>query len=241
MANQQFEKLLVRSDPVGGGPVDPARLLQTSTHEQWKCQQTTSQSSVKNWLRIRAVLNVCRGRRARRRVRWGGWLLLVGMVAYFGYLALVDDDRPADQTRILAPDQQQGTVSSLSMHDARPEERSFYGLASTPPDAGMAPPKISPPVLPNRNPAVPATDGGYVVQVAAERSDTEAQASFKTFQSKYPGVLGSRSPLIRRVDLGERGIVYRAQIGPFDSVEQARLLCARLKAAGGHCVVKKDS
>jgi len=80
-----------------------------------------------------------------------------------------------------------------------------------------------------------------VVQVAAERSDTEAQASFKTLQSKYPDVLGSRSPLVRRVDLGERGIKYRAQIGPFDTVEQAKQLCARLKAAGGHCIVKKDS
>jgi len=241
MVNKLFEKLLVRSDLVGGGSVAPARLAQTSVHEQWKRRQTTPGSSVKNWLRIRAVINVCTGRRARRLLRRSGWLSLVGMVAYLGYLALVDDDRPADQTRTLPPDQQQDTVSSLSMHGAPPEERSFYSLTSTPPAVGIEPPKTSPPVLPDRNAAVPVTDRGYVVQVAAERSDTEAQVSFKTFQSKYPDVLGSRSALIRRVDLGERGIVYRAQIGPFDAVEQAKQLCARLKAAGGHCIVKKDS
>ena len=84
-------------------------------------------------------------------------------------------------------------------------------------------------------------DGGYVVQVSAERSDAKAQASFKTLQSRYPHVLGHRSPLIRRVELGEKGIFYRAQIGSFDTVEQARRLCAVLKSAGAHCMVQKNS
>jgi cell division septation protein DedD len=238
MASQQLEKLWVRSDLVEGDPVAPALLRQT---ERRKRQQTTAESSVKNWRRIRAVLNVCTRRRTRRLLRCAGWLLLVGVVAYFGYLALLDDDRPADQTRIPPPDQQQNTISSRSMHGAPPEERSFYSLTSTPPDVAMVPPKNGPPVLPDRNIAATAAEGSYVVQVAAERSDTEAQASFKTLQSKYPDVLGSRSPLVRRVDLGKRGIKYRAQIGPFDTVEQAKQLCARLKAAGGHCIVKKGS
>jgi predicted nucleotidyltransferase len=69
----------------------------------------------------------------------------------------------------------------------------------------------------------------------------QAQASFKTLQSRYPHVLGGHSPLIRRVELGEKGIFYRAQIGPFDTVEQAKQLCARLKSAGGRCVVQKSS
>jgi cell division septation protein DedD len=146
-------------------------------------------------------------------------------------LALVDDDRPTDQARILLVDQRQADNSSRSMHGAPPEERSFYDLTSTPPDVAMASPKNSRAVSPDRDTAVPANKG-YVVQVSAERSDTEAQASFKTFQSKYPDVLGGRSPLIRRVDLGEEGIVYRIQIGPFDTVEPAKQLCARLKAAG---------
>ena len=56
-------------------------------------------------------------------------------------------------------------------------------------------------VSPRENAAVPANDGAYVVQVSAERSDAKAQASFKTLQSRYPHVLGRRSPLIRRVEL----------------------------------------
>jgi cell division septation protein DedD len=138
-------------------------------------------------------------------------------------------------------DQQQATISSRSVHHAPPEEGSSYDLTSTPPDVTIDPLKNNPAVSPREDAAIPANDGGYVVQVSAERSDAKAQSSFKTLQSRYPHVLGDRSPLIRRVELGKKGIFYRAQVGPFDTVEQAKQLCARLKSAGGHCMVQKNS
>jgi cell division septation protein DedD len=145
------------------------------------------------------------------------------------------------QQASIAMDQQQATISSSSVHDAPPEEGSSYSLTSMPPDVAIDPLKNSPPVSPGENAAVPTNDGGYVVQVSAERSDAKVQSSFKALQSRYPHVLGSRSPLIRRVELGKKGIFYRAQIGPFDTVEQAKQLCAKLKSAGGHCMVQKNS
>jgi cell division septation protein DedD len=253
MTIEQLEKLLVRPDPVGSGSVAPARPSQTLVDERRKRRQTTPG---KNWLRIRAVLNVCTGRRPRRLLRCASGLLLVGGVAYLGFLALVDDDRPVDRTRIIPADQQkvimpsdeqQATISSGSahtsgsVHNAPPEEQSSYSLTSTQPDMATEPLKNSSLGSPDRNTAVPANDGGYVVQVSAERSDARAQASFKTLQSRYPHVLGGRSPLIRRVRLGEKGIFYRAQVGPFDTVEQAKQLCAKLKSGGGHCMVQKNS
>jgi hypothetical protein len=57
MAIEQLEKVLVRYDPVRGGPVVRGRLVPTSVHESSKGGQTTP----KNWLRIRAALNVLRG------------------------------------------------------------------------------------------------------------------------------------------------------------------------------------
>jgi hypothetical protein len=137
--------------------------------------------------------------------------------------------------------QQQATISSRSVHDAPPEEGSSYSLASTPPDVAIDPLKNNPAASPRENAAIPANDGGYVVQVSAERSDATAQSSFKTLQSRYPHVLGDRSPLIRRVELGKKGVFYRAQVGPFDTIEQAKQLCARLKSAGGHCMVQENS
>jgi cell division septation protein DedD len=239
MANEQFEKLLARHDPVGVGPVAPARPPQTFVHEQQKRGQATRWNAAKNWPRIRAVFKVRTRRRARRLLRWGCGVLVLGAVAHLGYLALVDDDRPAEQDSIPLADNQQTAISDGTMHSAPPEERSVYSLANTPPDLETGQAKSRPPLSPGGN--VPASDGGYVVQVSAERSDTEAQASFKTIQSRYPDVLGGRSLLIRRVDLGAKGIVYRAQIGPFDTLDQAKQLCGRLKAAGGHCIVQGNS
>lgn len=249
MATEELEKLLIRSDSVGGRPVAPAPRPQTFAHVQPKHRQMTSGSSVNNWLRMRAVLNVCTGRRARRLLRRASWLLLVGGVAYLVFLTLLDHRRSVDKTGVIPVDQQRGIIPpgqqpkipERSTHDASGEERSSYSLASTSNDVPIEPLKNSSPVSPDRNRAVPANDGGYVVQVSAERSDAKAQASFKTLQSRYPHVLGGRSPLIRRVKLGEKGVFYRAQIGPFDTVEKAKQLCVRLKSAGGHCMVQKNS
>jgi cell division protein FtsN len=92
----------------------------------------------------------------------------------------------------------------------------------------------------NPTQAPPGATGGYVVQVASQRSETDAQASFKALQSKYPSVLGSRSASIKKADLGTKGTYYRAVIGPFTTSEDASALCGNLKSAGGQCVVQRN-
>jgi hypothetical protein len=90
--------------------------------------------------------------------------------------------------------------------------------------------------------AAPAavSGGGYAVQVSAQRSEEEAQAAFRSLQGKFPGQLGNRQPLIKRVDLGEKGIFFRALVGPFGDSAQASQMCASLKSAGGSCLVQKN-
>jgi hypothetical protein len=90
------------------------------------------------------------------------------------------------------------------------------------------------------NAAPTAAAGGSYVQVSSQRSESEAQASFKALQGKYPNVLGGRQAVIRRAELGDKGVYYRAMVGPFANVEQATELCSNLKAAGGQCVVQKN-
>jgi hypothetical protein len=82
--------------------------------------------------------------------------------------------------------------------------------------------------------------GGYVVQVSSQRSEADAQASFKALQGKFPSVLGSQSPLIKRADLGDKGVYYRAMVGPFGSADEASQFCGNLKSAGGQCVVQRN-
>ena len=53
-------------------------------------------------------------------------------------------------------------------------------------------------------------------------------------------VLGSHSPSIKRADLGEKGVYYRAMVGPFGTSEEASQFCGNLKSAGGQCVVQRN-
>jgi hypothetical protein len=86
----------------------------------------------------------------------------------------------------------------------------------------------------------PAPGGSYVVQVSSQRSEADAQASYRALRGKFPSVLGARAPLIKRADLGDKGVYYRAMVGPFDSPEEAAQVCGNLKTAGGQCVVQKN-
>ena len=52
-------------------------------------------------------------------------------------------------------------------------------------------------------------------------------------RASIPAVLGSRTPVIKRADLGEKGVYYRAMVGPFGSREEASQFCGSLKTAGG--------
>jgi cell division septation protein DedD len=82
--------------------------------------------------------------------------------------------------------------------------------------------------------------GGYLVQVSSQRNEADAQASYRALQGKFPAVLGSRSPVIKRADLGDKGVYYRAMVGPFGSPDEASQFCSSLKTAGGQCVVQRN-
>ena len=82
--------------------------------------------------------------------------------------------------------------------------------------------------------------GGFAVQVSSQRSEAEAEAAFRALQVKYPQELGGRRPIVRRADLGDKGVYYRALVGPFASGEQAVELCHKLKTAGGSCIIQRN-
>jgi hypothetical protein len=106
--------------------------------------------------------------------------------------------------------------------------------------AVAAPPTQIATPAPRAAPAsAPASGGsGYAVQVSSQRSEGEAQAAFRSLQTKFPSQLGGKQPMIRHVDLGAKGTYYRAMVGPLGS-DEASQLCSSLKAAGGQCIVQR--
>jgi hypothetical protein len=137
---------------------------------------------------------------------------------------------------------------------AAPRAQSQPGPASAPHSAN-APLSLSPDAAPARAPARPtaapvartasvtpaaASGGGsYLVQVSSQRSEAEAQSAFASLQAKYPGQLGGKQPVIRKVDIAGKGTYYRAMVSAGDSAE-ANQMCSGIKAAGGSCLVQKN-
>lgn len=105
--------------------------------------------------------------------------------------------------------------------------------------AAVAPTQIAPARATAAPTHTASASGGYAVQVASRHNEADAKASLHSLQAKYPQQLGSHQPLIRRVDLGAKGIYYRAMVGPFSSAEEASRVCSSLKAAGGQCLVQR--
>jgi hypothetical protein len=95
-------------------------------------------------------------------------------------------------------------------------------------------------IAPQAAPSGGAGSGGYLVQVSSQRNEADAQASYRALQGKFPSVLGSRSPVIKRADLGDKGVYYRAMVGPFGSPDEAKQFCGSLTTAGGQCVVQRN-
>jgi hypothetical protein len=154
------------------------------------------------------------------------------------------DEPKRVRTLAIRPDQPD-TVPSGSAPPPRPTQ----ARAQAPAPSGNAPMSLSPQggSTPTRMAAAPPPAassnggaGGYMVQISSQRSEADAQASYRAMQSKFPNVLGSRTAAIRRADLGEKGIYYRALVGPFAAAEDAGQLCSSLKSAGGQCVVQRN-
>jgi hypothetical protein len=139
---------------------------------------------------------------------------------------------PAAPTAAASPAQGNAPLSlSPQVANAEASARPAF----PPPPAAAAPTRVA--AVP---PPAEVAAGGYTVQISSQRSETEAQASFRSLQAKYPSVLGDRQPIIRRADLGDKGIYFRAMVGPFASSDQAAQFCGSLKSAGGQCVVQRN-
>lgn len=124
---------------------------------------------------------------------------------------------------------------------ARPAAPAGNAPMSIAPQAAPAAPARSAPQTAMLAPAPsPAATGNYVVQLSAQKTPEEARASFRVMQSKYPSVLSDRQVLVKKKDLGAKGIYYGSQVGPFASRDEAVRLCENLKAAGGNCLVQKN-
>ena len=153
--------------------------------------------------------------------------------------AAATSPQPAPAPQRSAPAAQNNAPLSLSPQVAS-AEASAPRPATPPAPAPAAPARVASAPPAADAPTTASTAGRYTVQISSQRSENEAHASFRSLQAKFPSLLGDRQPIVRRADLGDRGIYFRAMVGPFASVEQATQFCGSLKSAGGQCVVQRN-
>jgi hypothetical protein len=145
------------------------------------------------------------------------------------------------QAREPARPQQRAAVTPPAPRESAPPASARQTWEPAPRETAPAPE-----AAPNapRLASAPANDGngsggGYLVQVSSQRSQSDAQASYRGLQAKYPQ-LKSRQATIRRADLGSKGVYYRAMVGPFGSAGEAGQFCNSLKQAGGQCIILRN-
>ena len=92
--------------------------------------------------------------------------------------------------------------------------------------------------------AVSASDNDrstWSLQLIGDSSETRALAEYRNLQKRFPSILGSRSPVIKKRELGGRSSVFWYQVRlTEDSRERASALCTQLRSAGGECLVLSD-
>ncbi|NNU15463.1 hypothetical protein HK107_03900 [Parvularcula sp. ZS-1/3] len=77
---------------------------------------------------------------------------------------------------------------------------------------------------------------GAMVHLASYYSESAALRGWEILASRHPEELDPRTPLLREVDLGERGIFIRLYAGPLPGESEAFDLCSALRGAGAYCV-----
>lgn len=82
--------------------------------------------------------------------------------------------------------------------------------------------------------AAPAASAasGYVAVLSSQKSRMDALKVFADMREKYGDVLGSKTPDVQEANLGDKGIWYRAVVGPPGSRDAASVVCSQLKTAG---------
>ncbi|MBT6441382.1 MAG: hypothetical protein HOK61_03065 [Alphaproteobacteria bacterium] len=107
-------------------------------------------------------------------------------------------------------------------------------------------PAIEAQAEPEAEPAKPTTASSaaiadnFRVQFASARSEDGAESEWRKLQGRQSELLAGLNLRVVQADLGDKGVWYRARIGPFSDRASAGGLCDSLKKVGVDCFVAKN-
>ena len=143
-----------------------------------------------------------------------------------------------------AASQSTSAASLTSLTPAPPESSKSESAPAKPPAAAAAPstpakpPAAAPPVKTASVAPAAAGGGNYQIQLAAMKSEADAQTVWKKVQVANKDLLSNLSLDIQRADLGAKGVFFRLRAGPLDEAA-AKSLCAELTKRNQGCIVAR--
>jgi cell division protein FtsN len=140
------------------------------------------------------------------------------------------------------PDETKPTVQAPSAREAATKPAPV-AQTTLPPAASPVKPAAQTPAkqlvaIPAKS-AATAAGGAYLLQIGAYKSQSDADAAWKTFRGKHAALLSGFGPNVQKADLGDKGVWYRLRVGSFADKGAATALCDRLKAEGAACFTAK--
>ncbi|MBE8190676.1 MAG: SPOR domain-containing protein [Alphaproteobacteria bacterium] len=137
-------------------------------------------------------------------------------------------------------DSNSGAIESLL--DNMPSGADTPAIVAAPKKPAPAKPKVKKAAA-KKKPAttsIPKSQNLYMVQLLAVRNPTQALSAYRRLQTKHKDLLTGREPLIKRVDLGAKGIYHRVNVPSFPTKAEAIKFCKQLKSQKQNCLVKKQ-
>lgn len=129
---------------------------------------------------------------------------------------------------------------AMSPPPAAPEPMpSEMETAATPPASAPAEPATGNFAAATPGPETPRRIT-YRIQLGALRDRSVARERWGKLRSAYPDLLGDLVPHFERADLGDRGIFYRLQVGPFTAKTLAVSRCEELKKRKLGCFIVRE-
>lgn len=127
------------------------------------------------------------------------------------------------------------TVEPVVVEDAAAPESDGSGMVSQPvalTDSATESPE------PPEMPAPVPTAGGFGLHLASYKSESNVDPGWAQLARQLPGLIDGMSPIMKRVDLGSKGIFYRLHAGPVATRAAADDLCRQIKQRGVYCKVE---
>jgi cell division septation protein DedD len=89
--------------------------------------------------------------------------------------------------------------------------------------------------------AVKKDSNFYKIQLASFKSKSDAEKEWLHLSKKLPKHIGAHEKYIAPKDVEGKGIFYRLQIGPFETIEEANKTCKFIKQSGVNCFTVKPT